>query len=84
SIHRDLQRLAYATTARLAILPLQDILGFGADCRMNCPGSTASNWAWRCAAAVLTPALSHYLYHEVIFYNRGPAAGAVQGQKEEG
>jgi 4-alpha-glucanotransferase len=33
--------------ADLAILPIQDILGFGADCRMNTPGEAEGNWSFR-------------------------------------
>ena len=34
-------------TTDLAILPIQDILGFGADCRMNTPGEAEGNWSFR-------------------------------------
>ena len=33
--------------ARVAILPLQDLLGLGAEARMNMPGTTQGNWTWR-------------------------------------
>ena len=35
------------SVADLAILPIQDVLGFGADCRMNTPGEAAGNWSFR-------------------------------------
>jgi len=35
------------TSAFLAMLPLQDILGLGAEARMNTPGLTEGNWRWR-------------------------------------
>ena len=35
--------------ASLAILPLQDILGYGKDTRMNTPGTSVANWAYRVA-----------------------------------
>jgi 4-alpha-glucanotransferase len=40
---------AYASRARLAIVPLQDLLGLGSDARMNLPGTTVGNWRWRFA-----------------------------------
>jgi malto-oligosyltrehalose synthase/4-alpha-glucanotransferase len=43
----QLIRLAYASTARLAIIPIQDILNLGKSARMNTPSSTTNNWAWR-------------------------------------
>ncbi len=33
--------------ARVAMLPLQDLLGLGAEARMNIPGTTQGNWTWR-------------------------------------
>lgn len=33
--------------ADLAIVPVQDVLGLGAEGRMNTPGQTGMNWAWR-------------------------------------
>ena len=39
--------LCLSSTALFAIIPLQDIFGFGSDCRMNMPGSTNGNWSWR-------------------------------------
>lgn len=38
---------AYASRARLAVIPLQDLLGLGAEARMNTPGTTLGNWKWR-------------------------------------
>ena len=37
-VQEDLIYLALSSTARLTIFPLQDVLGFGGDCRMNTPG----------------------------------------------
>lgn len=38
---------ALASPAQLAILPMQDILGLGGDCRMNMPGTVDNNWQWQ-------------------------------------
>ena len=40
-------RAAYASPARLAVLPLQDLLGLGSEARMNRPGTASGNWHWR-------------------------------------
>ena len=40
-------RTLMRSVADLAILPIQDVLGFGADCRMNTPGEAAGNWSFR-------------------------------------
>lgn len=52
-IHHDLIYLAHSSIATLSILPLQDVLGFGNDCRMNIPGQATGNWRWRCAKEFL-------------------------------
>jgi len=47
-IVRDLIRIALASVARLAVIPLQDVLGLDSSARMNVPGTPAGNWSWRC------------------------------------
>jgi 4-alpha-glucanotransferase len=38
---------AYASPARLAMIPMQDLLGLGSEARMNVPGTASGNWTWR-------------------------------------
>ncbi len=40
-------RLAWSSPARLAIVPMQDLLGLGQEAQMNRPASTQNNWTWR-------------------------------------
>ncbi|HHQ42406.1 MAG TPA: 4-alpha-glucanotransferase, partial [Chromatiales bacterium] len=42
-----LLRMALASVARLAVIPMQDALGLGSEARMNRPGRTEGNWRWR-------------------------------------
>jgi 4-alpha-glucanotransferase len=42
-----LVRLALTSTARLAVVPAQDLLGLGSSARMNTPGVPDGNWTWR-------------------------------------
>jgi 4-alpha-glucanotransferase len=72
SFHRDMIYLALSSTARLAIIPMQDVLGFGNDCRMNTPGTTDGNWQWRCAKRFITDELAHWLKDSTSFFNRLP------------
>lgn len=44
---RALVQAALHSTARLAMIPMQDIVKPGAGRRMNTPGSTNGNWEWR-------------------------------------
>jgi 4-alpha-glucanotransferase len=73
-VHWDFIRLAYSSIAALAVVPMQDVLGFGSDCRMNMPSTSRGNWSWRCAARFLTDEIAVALRDETVFYNRGPAA----------
>ena len=47
AVHRDMIQAAYASPARLAIVPAQDVLGLGEHGQMNAPGVAGGNWAWR-------------------------------------
>jgi 4-alpha-glucanotransferase len=38
---------ALSSRARLAILPVQDLLGLGSEARLNTPGRAGGNWSWR-------------------------------------
>jgi 4-alpha-glucanotransferase len=46
-INWDMIRAAVASVAGTAIIPLQDVLGLGAEARMNLPASKDGNWTWR-------------------------------------
>jgi 4-alpha-glucanotransferase len=43
----DMIRCALASVSRMAIFPIQDVLGHGSDCRMNTPGVANGNWEYR-------------------------------------
>jgi 4-alpha-glucanotransferase len=43
----EMVKLALRSKSRLAIIPMQDILGFGTEARMNLPATTKNNWIWR-------------------------------------
>lgn len=53
-----LVHLALASTARLAVVPAQDLLGLGSEARMNTPGTATGNWGWRAEEGALTPDLA--------------------------
>ncbi len=65
-----LNQAALASVARLAILPMQDVLASGKGHRMNAPGTTMGNWAWRFEWSQLTPNLSARLHEWVRSYDR--------------
>jgi 4-alpha-glucanotransferase len=51
-------RAAYASPARLAVVPMQDLLALGSEARMNVPGTPSGNWRWRFAWEDLDPELA--------------------------
>jgi 4-alpha-glucanotransferase len=54
--HWRLIEIAMRSRAALAIVPLQDVLGLGAEARMNRPGERDGNWSWRLEPGELTDA----------------------------
>ena len=57
-VHWEFVRLAMASVANTALVPMQDLLGLGSEARMNVPGRAEGNWEWRLSAEALTPELS--------------------------
>jgi 4-alpha-glucanotransferase len=54
-----LVRLALSSRARVAILPMQDVLGLGAEAQMNHPGTVGNgNWRWRLEPGQLSSGLA--------------------------
>ncbi len=70
SAHHDFTRLALSSIANLAIIAMQDVLGYGSDCRMNTPGTVENNWLWRTNQQSFSEEVATYLRKEVTFYNR--------------
>jgi 4-alpha-glucanotransferase len=57
-----LVRLALSSRARIAILPMQDVLGLGEEARMNHPGTVGNgNWQWRLEPGQLSAELARRL-----------------------
>ena len=69
-ISEDLMRLALASTARIAIVPIQDVLDLGSEARFNTPGAAEGNWAWRVRADQLDPARAECLADLTALYGR--------------
>lgn len=69
-IHWDLIRLALASVANLAIIPLQDILGLGSEGRMNVPSQGEGNWEWRYKSGVVTQEIRTRLKNLTQTYGR--------------
>jgi 4-alpha-glucanotransferase len=61
-IQWDLIKLALQSVADIAMIPLQDIIGLGAEGRMNYPGTVEGNWEWRFTADQIAPWATGRLY----------------------
>jgi 4-alpha-glucanotransferase len=70
AIHWDLIRLALASVADTAIVPLQDVLGLGTEARMNLPGTSQGNWRWRFSHQILTAEHARRLKELTAIYDR--------------
>ncbi len=70
----DLIRLAWQSTASMAVTPMQDVLGLGSEGRMNTPGLSKGNWRWRCP--LLPDQAAHRLRELGDSYGRLPRPGA--------
>lgn len=80
NIHWDFIRLALGSIAKYAIFPLQDVLGFGSDCRMNTPGVANGNWAWRYKQEYLNDGLAEHLKSQCEIFGRDRARMKGDGQ----
>ena len=69
-VSEALMRVALASTARIAIIPLQDVLDLGSDARINTPGAAEGNWAWRIRPDQLAPARAACLAELTTLYGR--------------
>jgi len=63
------------SVARFVVTPVQDLLGLGADARMNTPGTTDGNWGWRLAVDALDAGVGARLAELTQETGRGAAQG---------
>jgi 4-alpha-glucanotransferase len=70
SVSRDLIRQAMASVAKVAVIPMQDLLGLPIEARMNRPAKAKGNWLWRMRMGQTTTALAKDLKRMVEIYGR--------------
>ena len=73
-LHWALMRVTSQSPARSVIFPLQDVLDLPTEHRMNLPGSTDGNWAWRFGWEQIEPALTRRLARQAAASGRAPLA----------
>jgi len=69
-IHWAMIRLAWASVASTAIIPLQDLFGLDTTARMNIPGTTDNNWRWRARKDDFTDELAQKMAEITRLYGR--------------
>jgi 4-alpha-glucanotransferase len=76
----DMIRLAFASSANTAIVPLQDVMRLDDAARMNVPGQPTGNWSWRYQSDQLTSGLARGLRDLTETYGRWPGDGTARGK----
>ncbi len=69
-IHWDFIRLALASVAKLAVIPVQDYLGLGREARINVPSTLGKNWRWRMLSGVMNDELAQKCRKTARLYGR--------------
>lgn len=63
-------RMAFASVARDAIIPIQDLLNLDEQARMNRPASASGNWSWRLLPEQVGTQAEHHLKQWTKLYDR--------------
>jgi 4-alpha-glucanotransferase len=84
NVSLDLLRLAFSSVARLAIVPMQDLLALGSEARMNMPGRADGNWTWRYQAEMVRDWHRDWLAHITRMYNRIPPTQPAHAEHSPG
>jgi 4-alpha-glucanotransferase len=69
-VSNALIRLAMMSAANTVVFPLQDVLGLGAEARMNRPSTAHGNWEWRLTADQLSIAMGKTMQSLTRTYGR--------------
>ncbi len=81
AVHWDLIRLALSSVAKLAVIPVQDYLGLGAEARINIPSTLGGNWVWRMRKGQLDERILKKARRMAELYGRAPRRSAQEEQK---
>jgi 4-alpha-glucanotransferase len=65
-------RAALGSVARLAVIPVQDVLELPSAARLNTPGTVSGNWQWRLAHGAPGPELAPRFLRLNRIYGRAP------------
>ena len=54
---------AWMSSANLAVVTMQDLIGLGSSARMNIPSTLGGNWTWRALPGQINAPLANKLHH---------------------
>ena len=63
-VREAMMKAALGSPAFVTILTMQDLIGLGADARMNSPSTVGENWRWRATSEQITDKIAVWLYEE--------------------
>ena len=58
------------SVARIAVIPMQDWLGYGNESRMNRPSTSGENWKWRMLPGEFSEELREKIRRTTLLYGR--------------
>ena len=61
---------AWMSSANLAVVTMQDLIGLGSSTRMNVPSTLGGNWTWRALPGQINAPLANKLHHKTELYGR--------------
>ncbi|MGE5448074.1 MAG: 4-alpha-glucanotransferase, partial [Bacteroidales bacterium] len=67
---RQMIESIWASSAMMAIIPMQDVLHLDTEARMNTPGTASGNWTWRFTWEQLRPNHQRFIKEITKKYNR--------------
>ena len=69
-LYKSLISLIMRSSAKLCVIPMQDYLGLGNNCRINTPSTVGKNWKWRVNSRQLSLKLQKEIYDMALRYGR--------------
>ena len=69
-LYKSLISLIMRSSAKLCVVPMQDYLGLGNNCRMNTPSTVGKNWKWRVNSRQLSLKLQKEIQEMTLRYGR--------------
>ena len=79
---REMVRLALASPADLAVIPMQDWLELGNSARINLPATVGTNWKWRMLPGQAGPELKAEILEMTQVYGRAGSSEAGQSTEK--